>query len=200
MATNNNLRIDNAVLTFRNFAGERKMYNDEGRRNFCVYLDGFNRKGEPFENPDYIPKYKYGPDWLGPNELIPALEADGWNVKFTKESEDGEYKARPYLKVNVKYNPAWPQFNPKVNMVKTNGEVTPLDENSVHLMDSVWIRKADVIIKPNNYVERKGIENGKVSADLKKLYVTPVEDADEDDFDGRYEVSRNNDVDDIPFN
>ena len=186
MSTKYNLRVEHGVLTFRNFAGAKKNYNDEGKRNFCLFLDGFNRKGEMFDNPDYVPKYKYGPDWLGPNELIPALEADGWNVKFTKASEDGEYPSRPYIKVNIKYNPSWPQFDPDVYLIRSDGGMTKMDESSIHQLDTVWIKNADLIIKPNNYEERKGIENGKVSADLKTIYVTPVEDDPEDSFDGKY--------------
>ena len=197
MATKNNIRIEHAVLVFRNFAGARKMYNDEGKRNFCVYLDGYDRKGNQFNNEEMIPRYKYGSDWVSPNDLIPALERDGWNIKWTRESEDGEYPSRPYIKVNVKYSEQWPQFNPKVLMVKNDGGLTNIDEEAIHQIDTTWIANCDLIIKPNNYEERKGIENGKVSADLKLMYVTPVEDVDEDEFDGKY--SQRSASDDIPF-
>lgn len=199
MASKLNIRIEHGVLIFRNFAGARKMYNDEGKRNFCVYLDGYDRRGRQFEDVDKIPQYKYGPDWLNPNDLIPALERDGWLVKWTKEREieTGEvYPSRPYLKVNVNYNDTWPQYNPKVLMVKSDGGLTNIDEDMIHMIDTTWIANADLIIKPNNYEERNGIENGKVSAQLKTLYVTPVEDAGEDDFDGKYD--RQNDGG-IPF-
>lgn len=194
MATKFNIRIEHGVLTFRNFAGAQKTYNDEGRRNFCVYLDGYNRRGEEFTNQDMIPQYKYGSDWMSPNDLIAALERDGWNVKWTKASEDGEYPARPYLKVNVKYNDQWPQFNPKILMVKSDGGLTNLDEDSIHQIDNMWIANADLIIKPNNYEERRGVVDGKVSADLKLMYVTPVEDVDEDEFDGKYAQKANSDA------
>lgn len=202
MATKFNIRIEHGVLTFRNFAGAQKMYNDKGKRNFCVYLDGYDRKGNTFSDENRVPRYKYGPDWMSPNDLIDALTKDGWNVKWTKESDDGEYPARPYIKVNVKYSEDWPQFNPKVFMVKSDGGLTSIDEDSVHQLDTTWISNADLIIKPNNYEERKGIANGKVSADLKLMYVTPVEDVDEDDdFDGKYGNAGFNGVDDssLPF-
>lgn len=200
MASKFNIRIEHAVLTFRNFAGARKQFNDEGKRNFCVYLDGYNRRGEQFNDESRIPKYKYGADWMSPNDFIPALEADGWNIKWTKESEDGEYPARPYLKINVKYNENYPNFNPKICIVKEDGDFTIIDESTAGLIDSVWIDNADVIIKPYNYEERKGIENGKVSAELKTLYVTPVQDVDEDDFDGKYSKNDSEDNNgDIPW-
>ena len=70
--------------------------------------------------------------------------------------------------------------------MKSDGGLTSVDEDTIHMLDTTWISNADLIIKPNNYEERKGIAGGKVSADLKMMYVTPVEDADEDDFDGKY--------------
>ena len=198
MSTKFNLRIEHGVLTFRNFAGAKKMFNEEGKRNFCVYLDGYDRKGNPFENPEFIPRYKYGPDWMDPNTLIEALQRDGWNVKFSKPSDDGEYPARPYIKVNVKYNPDYPQFNPDVFMVKSDGTTVPVGEDTIHMVDTTWINNADLIIKPNNYEERKGIENGRVSADLKTLYITPVEDDLEDEFDGKYARVRREE-EELPF-
>ncbi len=197
MASKFNIRIEHAVLTFRNFAGVKKQFNDEGKRNFCVYLDGYNRKGEQFQDENRIPKYKYGSEWMSPNDLIPVLEKDGWNIKWTRESEDGEYPPRPYLKINVKYNENYPNFNPKICIVKDDGSFTNIEAETAGLIDSIWIDNADVIIKPYNYEERKGIENGKVSAELKTLYVTPVQDADEDDFDGKY--SRNDPDEEIPW-
>ena len=202
MSTKNNIKIEHAVLTFRNFGGERKRFNDEGKRNFCVYLDGYNYRGEAFKNEEMIPRYKYGSDWLNPNDLIPALEADGWNVKFTKEGldESGEvrYPARPYIQVHVKYSELYPRYNPSVYLVKSNGDLTKLGEDSVDQLDRTWIANADLIIKPNNYDERKGNPDGKVSADLQTIYVKPVEDMDEDDFDGKYSRTIS-DQEDMPW-
>lgn len=196
MASKFNIRIEHAITAFRNFAGARKQFNDEGKRNFIVYLDGFDRRGNMFQDDDRIPRYKYGSDWMSPNELIPALEADGWNVRYTKPSDDGEYPARPYLKVNVKYNPDYPNFNPKIAIVKPDGSFTNIDEETASLIDSIWIDNADIIIKPYNWEEKKGIENGRVAAELKTMYVTPVQDVEEDDFDGKY---TQNEPEDIPF-
>lgn len=188
MATDKNIRVEHGVLTFRNFTGEKKVWegrvtNEEGKRNFCFYLDGYDRKGNEFTDVNKIPKYKYGHDWLSPNELVEALQRDKWPIKWTKESPDGTYPARPYMKVNVKYNSVRPQFNPKAFSVRSDGDFTTIDEDSISQFDTVWIDNADFIIKPYNY---EG-EGGRVSAELKIIYVTPVRDIDEDDdFDGKY--------------
>ena len=205
MATNNNIRIEHGVLAFRNFAGAKKVnkgqiLNEEGKRNFCVYLDGFDRKGNMFKDERRIPRYKYGPDWMSPNELIEALERDKWHVGWTKPSEDGEYPSRPFIKVHVKFNSNYPQFNPKALMVKDDGGFTNYDEDMIGQFDTTWIDNADLIIKPFNYEERKGIENGHVSAELKIIYITPVRDLDEDDdFDGKYSRPGFNDEEPLPF-
>jgi len=190
MATDKNIRIEHGVLNFRNFKGEKKTYegrvtNEEGKRNFCVYLDGYDRKGNEFADANRIPKYKYGHDWLSPNELIEALQRDKWPVKWTKEKEgpNGVYPSRPYMKVNVKYSSVRPQFNPKAYSVRSDGDYTTVDEDSIAQFDTIWIDNADFIIKPFNY---EG-EGGRVSAELKIIYITPVRDLDEDDdFDGKY--------------
>ena len=38
------VELRNAQITFRNFSGQKKQFNEEGRRNFCVILD--NETGE----------------------------------------------------------------------------------------------------------------------------------------------------------
>lgn len=200
MASNYDIRIDHAVLAFRNFSGKRGEYNPNGERLFNVFLDGFNRRGEVFTDPEKIPQYRYGGEWMSPNDFIAALERDKWHVSWTKEKvlETGEvYPSRPKLKVKVKLNPERPQFNPRIYTVNKDGEATKIGEESFHMIDGMWIANADLIIKPFNYEERKGIEDGHVSAQLKMLYLTPVEDVDEDDFDGKYTLAASDD--DVPF-
>ena len=201
MASNYDIRIDHAVLTFRNFSGTKGEYNPNGDRLFSVFLDGYNRRGEAFQDPDKVPQYRYGGEWLSPNDLIEALERDKWHVSWAKEKvlETGEvYHSRPKLKVKVKLNPDRPQFNPKIYTVNKDGEATKIGEESFHLLDGMWISNADLIIKPFYYEESKGIADGHVAAQLKILYVTPVADVDEDEFDGKYSVRVDSD-DDIPW-
>lgn len=71
-----NLKIEDAQVVFRNFAGKRGTYNNEGRRNFCVILD---------------------------DKDAAKLKLDGWNVKYLKPREEGD-KERPYLQVAVSYD------------------------------------------------------------------------------------------------
>lgn len=70
-----NIRIDNARIIFRNFAGEERQYNPKGQRNFCVLI-----------NPEdaYI------------------LRDNGWKIKVLKPREEGDQE-QPYLPVAVRF-------------------------------------------------------------------------------------------------
>jgi hypothetical protein len=70
------LKIQDAQIVYRNFAGKAKTYNAKGLRNFHVVLDKDQAK---------------------------MLERDGWNVKWPKPREDGEER-NPTLKVNVRFD------------------------------------------------------------------------------------------------
>ena len=69
------IRIDNAVLLFRNFEGRETMYNVKGNRNFCVALAPENAE---------------------------QMANIGWNVKQTKPGEEGE-PGTFYFQVAVGY-------------------------------------------------------------------------------------------------
>lgn len=71
-----NITIENAHIFSRNFSGrERRPYNPEGVRNFCVRLD---------------------------REQADKLAKDGWNVRPGRKLEDGS-EMDPFLQVAVKY-------------------------------------------------------------------------------------------------
>lgn len=89
-----NIRIDDARIVFRNFAGREGMYNREGERNFAVLLD---------------------------DDLAKVLENDGWNVKYLKPREgDEEGHLQPYLQVSVNFEGR----PPLVVMITSRGRTT----------------------------------------------------------------------------
>lgn len=70
------IMIEDADIRWKNFSGAKGRFNEEGDRNFHLFL---------------------------PAELAPQLEADGWNVKYwTPREEDAEPQA--HLKVAVRYD------------------------------------------------------------------------------------------------
>lgn len=150
MANNNSITIMNARLLFKNFAGKRTDYNNEGSRNFCVVLD---------------------------EELAAVLKDEGFNVKRTKPyKDDPEDNGSPYLKVNVNYHGKFPPIVVMIVMGK-DGEARKinLNEETINQLDWTRIEKADLIINPHPYPERVGRPAG-ISAYLKSLYVTIIQD------------------------
>lgn len=72
----NNLRIENAKIAFRNFSGKEGKFNPAGRRNFCVILD---------------------------QEQGRRLKEDGWNIRYL-QSRDEDEPDTPYMQVAVSFD------------------------------------------------------------------------------------------------
>jgi len=67
------VRIDNARIGFKNFAGAEGNFNPAGNRNFCVWLD---------------------------TDTANKMEADGWNVKWLTARADEDPQAILQVKLN----------------------------------------------------------------------------------------------------
>ena len=67
------VRIDNARIGFRNFAGNEGKYNPAGNRNFCVFL---------------------------PDDVAHAMEKDGWSIRWLTSREDEPPQALVTVKLN----------------------------------------------------------------------------------------------------
>jgi hypothetical protein len=141
MAQNSNNRtIEDVIIAFRNFAGKEDVYNREGNRTFAVLL-------EP--------------------EIAEKMAADGWNVKYLREREEGDGQ-QAYVQVAVSYKVK----PPKIAMVTSKG-MTYLGESEVEMLDWVDIETADVTLNPNDWAV-----NGKSGrkAYLKTLIIKIEED------------------------
>lgn len=105
------------------------------------------------------------------DDLAEEIKADGWKVKYLKAKEDDpEQYQQPWLSVRVKFNP----YPPIVVLITAKGK-KKLDEDTIEQLDWSIIKNCDIIIRPYNYPAIKGRPAG-VSAYLKALYVTLVED------------------------
>ncbi len=71
-----NLKIEDAKIIFRNFAGVETRYNRAGNRNFCVIVDD--------------------------SDIAQQLVNDGWNVK-TLAPRDEDEEPRYYIPAAVSY-------------------------------------------------------------------------------------------------
>ncbi len=138
----NLLKIEDAKIFWTNFAGKERNNNPAGKRNFCV------------EIPDI--------------QMAEQLQADGWNVKFTKDSE--EYGGpRPYIQVEARYG----EFPPKIYKV-TSRNKTLLDEETVGDLDNDEIVGVDLYISPYHW-QMPGGKSG-IKAYVDKMWVTIEED------------------------
>lgn len=133
------LKLEDVMLVWRNFGGKETAMNREGDRNFCVFLDP---------------------------ETVPVLQNDGWNVKFTRPSEDGD-DGRPYLQVSLGYKVR----PPMIWMISSRGR-SGIMQDMVELLDDVDIRTADIIIHPYEWevAGRRGVR-----AYVKTLYIVVEE-------------------------
>nr|DAH12873.1 MAG TPA: hypothetical protein [Caudoviricetes sp.] len=164
-----NLVIRDAKIFFRNFEGREQQFNAKGDRNFGVFID---------------------------DDIAEALKVDGWNVKRTKEDEDGT-PGKAYLKIKVRFE----GYPPKVVLV-TEGNKTQLDEEDVKLIDKMDIERADLVVSPYtyNFNGRTGI-----SAYLKTGYFVQAVDEFADLYgdipmgDSVTVVNDEEDDEDVPF-
>lgn len=90
------LRVTDARIIFKNFAGERKQYNSAGDRNFCLVIEDA--------------------------AMADMLKDEGWNIKV-RDPRDPQDDPLLYIKVKVRFNDYGPnvylQSGPKA-MVRLN--------------------------------------------------------------------------------
>ena len=146
------IQIDDAKIIFRNFAGKPGPMNDPGDRNFCVILDP---------------------------ETAEMLAKDKWNIKTTRDREDGEevIEGVPFVPVKVNYN----NYPPHIVLITSTGR-TDLKEHNIETLDYADIKRVDLIIRGYSWV--MGGKSG-VKAYVKTMYVT----INEDELEKRYGIA-----------
>lgn len=116
------LQIDDAVITYRNFAGRADKYNREGDRNFAVII----------------------PDQETADKLINDLNkyGVGWNVKI-RPPRDEDDSPFIYMGVKIRFN----DRGPKV-FLKSGNRTIRLSEETVARLDDIDILSVDLDIRP----------------------------------------------------
>lgn len=156
-----NLEISSAelIMPFRNFSGKESRYNPPGKRGFSVYI----------------------PSNIDPKEL----EAEGWNVKWTKPRSEDQV-SRPYLNVAVNF-----EIRPPVVMVGTDkNRMHYLDDSTISELDWADIVHVDLAIRPRHF-DVNGTQG--IKAYLAEMYVI----INQSNFSKEYNVEAQ---DEIPFN
>lgn len=133
-------------------------------RNFSGNGSQYNREGD--RNFSLI---------IPEREMADALIKEGWNIKI-REPRDEYEEPLMFLRVSVKFNERGPQV-----YLKTSKNMNKLDEETVGMLDDVYITNVDLDIRPYDW----GPINGKCgrTAYLKSMCVTQEIDR----FTARYE-------------
>lgn len=149
-------------------------------RNFSGKPDKFNANGEK----NFV--------LLIPFELEQDLIKDGWNIKHLKPRDEDE-APQPYLPVAVSYKNE--RYLPIVKLITKRG-IALLNDDTISNLDSVEIKKIDIVVRPRIWQKSTG-ESG-VKAYVKTMYVT----AEEDEFANDYEDYESGNIiedDELPF-
>ena len=156
--------------------------------NKDVMLDGtrfiFQRNfaGDPSKSGKYASTARVA-NILIPDELAGEMLADGWDIRETKprEGEEEDFIPQHYLKIEVKYRDKFNQplrFLPNVYLVTDGEEPTPLNEDSIKVLDDIRVRAVNVVLHPSVK------EDGSYKAYVKVMYVE--QNLDDDPFASRY--------------
>jgi hypothetical protein len=117
------LKLEGARLIFRNFGGEKKLYNEEGDRNFAVALD---------------------------EETALEYKAVGWPIVVREKMDDlGRSENLYHLPVKVRMDGKFP---PKLWVItKSKNSRTPLDADMLTILDYAEFDLVDLRIRPYNW-------------------------------------------------
>lgn len=99
--------------------------------------------------------------------IAKQMADDGWPIKLTKPGEDEEV-GRPYINVKIGYKIR----PPKIIMI-TETARTPLDEDTVGVLDWADIQSVDIICNASHW--DYGGKTG-IAAYLKTMFITVEED------------------------
>lgn len=121
---------------------------------------------------------------LEDSEFAKSLIREGWNIKQFNPSPDSDEEPEHFISVKVSYNNVPPHI-----YLCTKKSKTLLTEETVGSLDYAEISNVDIVITPYQY-EMNGRSG--ISAYVKTMYVTVVEDEFADKYD--YEED-----DEVPF-
>lgn len=106
------------------------------------------------------------------------LREEGFNIKQTKprEGEEEDYIPKYFTSVSLNYDSEWP---PKVYLVTGSNMPVLLDEESIGILDKIYVTNVDVVLNP--YHNQR---TGRNSLYVKTMYVE--QDVEDDPFASKY--------------
>ena len=127
---------------------------------------------------------RFGSDVRKGNIIIPdpllarELAEEGFNVKQTRPApgDEDDFVPTYFVPVKVNYDTQWP---PKIYIVSGNSDPVLLDEESITMIDTCYVRNVNAVLSP--YRNKR---TGTMSLYVKTMYVE--QDIDDDPFASRY--------------
>lgn len=113
-----NINVENARITFKNFSGRATKFSPKGLRSFSLILD---------------------------EGLAAKLEKDGWNVRYLNPREEGDLPT-PILDVKVRVDEDTP-IPAEVYLIQ-DGYKHRLYEDTIGMLDEMTFDNIDLIIRP----------------------------------------------------
>lgn len=152
-----------------------------------------NFSGDPARD-TYGSTTRYGNLIIPDEEQARELADMGFNVRQTKPrpGQEEEFEPAYFVKVTVNYKSEWP---PKIYLVSGDSDPQILDEESIDILDKVYVINVNAILNP--YENQR---TGKSSLYVRTMYVE--QDVEDDPFASRYKKARpqNSDEEGLPFN
>lgn len=136
------LQINDAAITYKNFAGVGDRFNREGDRNFALIIPSEEIKDALLEDV---------------NEFGAA-----WNVKIKQKEEYED----PFMYMNVKVK--FTAYGPNIYLKSGDADPVRLDEDTVECLDQIDIASVDLDIRAyDDEINGRGFR----SAYLQSIYV-----------------------------
>ena len=154
-------------------AKEKKIVSIENTR----FIFRTNFSGDPDRD-------SFGSTARKANILIPdeeqalALRDEGFNVKQTKprEGEEEDYIPKYFVSISLNYDSEWP---PTVYLVTGKNMPVLLDEESIGILDKIYVLNVDVVLNPYH-----NARTNRNSLYVKTMYVE--QSVEDDPFAGKY--------------
>ena len=114
------------INNFSNFSGEESQFNRKGDRNFVISI----------EDP----------------AAAQTLKDSGWNIKIYVPRNDPDADPVYQLKCKIGYKYS---VKPIIKMVQ-NGRITRLDEETIDILDAMYIERVDLLLNPAHWSNISG--------------------------------------------
>lgn len=116
------ITLEDIRLIWKNFSGEKRLFNESGKRNFSIPLE---------------------------ESVALKLREIGWNVKDNSHKIEPGEPVDYHIPVTVKMDARVP---PRVFMIVRSQNIRiPLDEESIGLLDKAELDVVDVVLRPFNW-------------------------------------------------